>query len=43
MEVRCCGGMVRIVRDAIAQWGRALPLDVVLIGVRGEKHEPAVA
>jgi Pyruvate/2-oxoacid:ferredoxin oxidoreductase delta subunit len=40
MEVPCCGGMARIAREALAQSGKAMPLEVVTITVRGEKQAP---
>ncbi len=43
MEVPCCGGLVRIAREALAQSGKELPLEVVTIGVRGEKQALAAA
>jgi len=37
MEVPCCGGLVRIVNQALQQSGKDLPVEVVTIGVRGER------
>jgi Fe-S-cluster-containing hydrogenase component 2 len=37
MEVPCCFGLVRIVEQAIAQSGMKIPLEVVTIGINGEK------
>jgi len=36
MEVPCCFGLVRIVREAIAESGNAIPLAEVEIGIGGE-------
>jgi Pyruvate/2-oxoacid:ferredoxin oxidoreductase delta subunit len=43
MEVPCCGGLVRIVEQALRDSGRNLPVELVTIGVRGEKKVPAAA
>jgi len=44
MEVPCCGGLVRIARQAIAASGRDLPCDVVTIGLQGDlRREDAQA
>ena len=37
MEVPCCGGIVRLVRDALAASGREIPFHDVEIGIRGER------
>lgn len=37
MEVPCCYGLVRIVREAIAGCKKKIPFDEVVIGVRGDK------
>ena len=37
MEVPCCRGLERIVRRAVAQAGKHLPVEVVTIGIQGEK------
>lgn len=36
MEVPCCSGLARLVAGAIAEAGRALPLRVTRVGVRGD-------
>ncbi len=41
MEVPCCGGLVRIVDQALRDSGKNVPVEVVTIGVRGEKKVPA--
>jgi hypothetical protein len=43
MEVPCCGGMARIVERAVAQSGKDIPVEVVTIGVRGERKAPVNA
>jgi ferredoxin len=43
MEVPCCGGLLRIVEQAVRDSGKNLPVEVVTIGVRGEKKIPAAA
>lgn len=35
MEVPCCGGIVRIVQEAIARSGKDLPLTTVVVGLEG--------
>jgi ferredoxin len=40
MEVPCCGGMARIVERAVEQSGKDIPVEVVTIGVRGERKSP---
>jgi len=37
MEVPCCRGLERIVRRAVAQAGKKVPIEVVTIGIQGEK------
>jgi ferredoxin len=39
MEVPCCFGLVSIVREAIASSGKAIPLEEVNIGIKGNKKE----
>lgn len=39
MEVPCCGGLARLVVDAIADSGRAIPLRLTRVGVRGELED----
>ncbi len=41
MEVPCCGGLVRVVERALEQSGKDIPVEIVTIGVRGEKKQPA--
>ena len=36
MEVPCCGGIVTIVKQALAASGREIPLTEAIIGIRGE-------
>lgn len=36
MEVPCCGGLVNVVRAALALAGKQLPVEVVTLGVDGE-------
>jgi len=43
MEVPCCFGMVNLVRAAVAASGKDIPLDEVMIGIRGERMEPPEA
>jgi hypothetical protein len=38
MEVPCCKGLEVIVRQALAASGKAVPLDVAVIGVDGERR-----
>lgn len=35
MEVPCCNGFVRIVRDALESGGKDIPLEAVMIGIKG--------
>jgi NAD-dependent dihydropyrimidine dehydrogenase PreA subunit len=35
MEVPCCGGMVRLVHDAVLDSGRRIPLTITKLGIRG--------
>ncbi len=43
MEVPCCGGLVPLVTRALAESGKSIPLEVITIGVRGEKKTPVAA
>ena len=43
MEVPCCSGLVRVVRDAIAEADKEIPLTLTKIGIRGEVKERATA
>lgn len=36
MEISCCSGFVRLVREALERSGSGIPLETVQIGVRGE-------
>lgn len=36
MEVPCCTGLVHLVREALAQAGRSIPVQLIRIGIRGE-------
>jgi ferredoxin len=36
MEITCCSGFVRMVREAVDRSGSAVPLELVQIGVKGE-------
>ncbi|MCA1797730.1 MAG: iron-sulfur cluster-binding oxidoreductase [Geobacteraceae bacterium] len=38
MEVPCCRGMAMFARKALEQAGRDIPLEVVIIGVNGERR-----
>jgi NAD-dependent dihydropyrimidine dehydrogenase PreA subunit len=35
MEVPCCGGLLRVAREAVARAGRKVPVDVVVVGLDG--------
>lgn len=35
MEVPCCGGMTAILKEAIKRSGRQIPLEEIIIGVKG--------
>ncbi len=35
MEVPCCGGLERLVREALAKADSAIPLDVIVVGIDG--------
>jgi NAD-dependent dihydropyrimidine dehydrogenase PreA subunit len=36
MEVPCCGGLVRLAREATARAGRRVPVKQIVVGVRGD-------
>jgi len=36
MEVPCCGGLVQLVQNAVAQSGRKVPVKEVVLGISGE-------
>jgi len=38
MEVPCCRGLAMLAQQAIAQSGKTVPLEVVMIGVDGERR-----
>jgi hypothetical protein len=38
MEVPCCRGLDVMVRDALAQSGKAIPLESLVIGIDGERR-----
>lgn len=40
MEVPCCFGMVKLVRDAVSSSGKEIPVDEVMISIRGERMRP---
>ena len=35
MEVPCCGGLLRLVQQALAECSRKVPLNLVIVGVKG--------
>ncbi len=37
MQVPCCGGLVFLVKEAAKQAGSSLPIEEVIIGIKGEK------
>jgi len=43
MEVPCCFGLVQLVRQAVAQSGKAVPVNLTKIGIRGEIIETRTA
>jgi Pyruvate/2-oxoacid:ferredoxin oxidoreductase delta subunit len=43
MEVPCCTGMASLVKQAIADSGKAIPMTVRVIGIRGEEMSVDVA
>ncbi len=43
MEVPCCSGLVRIVRDSLADAGLSIPLTLTKIGIHGEIKDRTVA
>lgn len=36
MEVPCCGGLIHIAKDALSASGKSIPLNEVVIGIKGE-------
>jgi len=43
MEVPCCFGLVQLVRQAVVQSGKAVPVNLTKIGIRGEIIETRAA
>ncbi len=43
MEVPCCSGLVQAVRQAVAASGKDIPMEKVVIGIKGERKAEAVA
>ncbi len=39
MEVPCCSGLVRVVRDALAAVGKSIPLTLTKVGIHGDIKE----
>ena len=37
MEVPCCGGMIRIVEEAMKASGKNIPLAKQMIGIKGDE------
>ncbi len=37
MEVPCCGGMTAILREAITRSGKNIPLEEIILGVKGDQ------
>lgn len=42
MEVPCCGGMTVVLREALKQAGKDIPLREIVLGVRGDLIEEKV-
>jgi NAD-dependent dihydropyrimidine dehydrogenase PreA subunit len=40
MEVPCCGGLERLISQALSQAGKAIPVSVVIIGTDGSVNQP---
>jgi hypothetical protein len=36
MEVPCCGGLVQMVRQAVAQSHRLVPIKSIVVGIKGD-------
>ena len=36
MEVPCCGGLLAMVQEAVAQAGRKIPVKLAIVGIQGE-------
>jgi hypothetical protein len=36
MEVPCCGGLVRLAKEAVGRASRKVPIKVVVVGIDGE-------
>jgi hypothetical protein len=43
MEVPCCFGMVKLVGDAVSASGKEIPIENIMIGIKGDKMEPPEA
>ncbi len=43
MEVPCCRGLVRVAQEALAASGKEIPLEVVTVGIKGEKLSAVAA
>ncbi len=39
MEVPCCSGLVHMAREAVMRAGRSIPIEYVIVGVKGGKRE----
>ena len=38
MEVPCCTGLIYMAKQAIANSGRDIPLEMIRIGIRGDRQ-----
>jgi len=36
MEVPCCGGLTMVLKEAISQSGRKIPMDEIILSVKGD-------
>ena len=36
MEVPCCGGLLAMIQEAVAQSGRKIPVKLAIVGIQGE-------
>ena len=41
MEVPCCGGLLRVARDAVERAGRKVPIKAIIVGLDGEIRREA--